>query len=34
VKALPTDNPFLDETYIKSLESLPEKKRNALLYGD
>jgi len=31
---LPTDNPYLDESYIKSLSSLPEKKRNALLYGD
>jgi hypothetical protein len=34
VKALPTDNPYLDATYISSLSALPDKKRNALLYGD
>lgn len=34
VKALPTDNPHLDATYISSLSALPDKKRNALLYGD
>ena len=34
VPALPTDNPFLDATYYKSLESLPEAERKAFLEGD
>lgn len=34
VKALPTDNPHLDPSYFKSLESLPENERKAYLEGD
>lgn len=34
VPALPTDNPHLDATYYKSLESLPEAERKAFLEGD
>lgn len=34
VKALPTDNPYLDSSYFKSLESLPEAERRAYLEGD
>lgn len=34
VPALPTDNPYLDESYYKSLESLPELQRKAFLEGN
>lgn len=34
VPALPTDNPALDESYFKNLESLPEAQRKAVLEGD
>jgi phage terminase large subunit len=34
VKALPRDNPHLDETYYQGLEGLPEKLRKALLEGN
>lgn len=34
VPALPTDNPYLDESYFKSLESLPESQRKAFLEGN
>lgn len=34
VPALPSDNPHLDATYYKSLESLPEAERKAFLEGD
>lgn len=34
VPALPTDNPNLDESYYKSLESLPEAQRKAYLEGN
>jgi hypothetical protein len=34
VPALPTDNPYLDASYWKSLESLPEAERKAFLEGD
>lgn len=34
VPALPTDNPFLDQSYYKSLESLPEAQRKAFLEGN
>ena len=34
VPALPTDNPHLDATYWKTLESLPEAERKAFLEGD
>lgn len=34
VRATAQDNPFLDPSYVKSLESLPEKKRRAFLDGD
>jgi hypothetical protein len=34
VPALPTDNPHLDATYYKSLESLPIAERKAFLEGD
>lgn len=34
VPALPTDNPHLDPSYWKSLESLPEAERKAFLEGD
>ncbi len=34
VPALPTDNPALDETYFKNLESLPENQRKAVLEGN
>lgn len=34
VPALPTDNPHLDESYYKSLESLPETQRKAFLEGN
>lgn len=33
VPALPTDNPHLDASYYKSLESLPEAQRKAFLEG-
>ncbi len=34
VPALPTDNPHLDQSYYKSLESLPEMQRKAYLEGN
>jgi len=34
VPALPTDNPYLDQSYYKSLESLPENQRRAYLEGN
>lgn len=34
VPALPTDNPHLDSSYYKSLESLPENQRKAYLEGN
>lgn len=34
VPARPTDNPYLDESYYKSLESLPENQRKAFLEGN
>lgn len=34
VPALPTDNPHLDASYWKNLESLPEAERKAFLEGD
>ncbi len=34
VPALPTDNPYLDQSYYKSLESLPESQRKAMLEGN
>lgn len=34
VPALPTDNPHLDQSYYKSLESLPEAQRKAYLEGN
>ena len=34
VPALLGDNPYINEDYARSLEGLPDKKRNALLYGD
>lgn len=34
VPALPSDNPYLDESYYKSLESLPEAQRKAFLEGN
>jgi hypothetical protein len=34
VPALPTDNPHLDPSYYKSLESLPEAQRKAYLEGN
>lgn len=34
VPALPTDNPYLDQTYYDSLKSLPEAERKAFLEGD
>lgn len=34
VPALPTDNPHLDASYYKSLESLPESQRKAFLEGN
>lgn len=34
VPALPTDNPYLDASYYKSLESLPENQRKAFLEGN
>jgi hypothetical protein len=34
VPALPTDNPFLDQSYYDSLKSLPEAERKAFLEGD
>jgi len=34
VPALPTDNPHLDASYYKSLESLPETQRKAYLEGN
>lgn len=34
IPALPTDNPHLDESYYKSLESLPENQRKAMLEGN
>lgn len=34
VPALPTDNPYLDGSYYKSLESLPENQRKAFLEGN
>lgn len=34
IQALPTDNPFLPEEYIKTLSSLPMNQRQRLLYGN
>lgn len=34
VPARPTDNPYLDPSYYKSLESLPENQRKAFLEGN
>lgn len=34
IPALPTDNPYLDESYYKNLESLPEVQRKAVLDGN
>jgi hypothetical protein len=34
VQARVTDNPHLPPEYVKSLEALPERKRNALLHAD
>lgn len=34
VPALPSDNPYLDQTYYDSLKSLPEAERKAFLEGD
>lgn len=34
VPAVPSDNPYLDESYYKNLESLPEAQRKAVLEGD
>lgn len=34
VPALPTDNPYLDASYYKSLESLPDSQRKAFLEGN
>lgn len=34
IPAKPTDNPYLDESYYKSLESLPENQRKAFLEGN
>lgn len=34
IQALPTDNPHLPESYIKTLNSLDETSRKRLLYGD
>lgn len=34
IPALPTDNPHLDASYYKSLESLPENQRKAFLEGN
>ena len=34
VPALPTDNPHLDKSYYKALESLPENQRKAYLEGN
>ena len=34
VPALPTDNPYLPQEYYKSLESLPEAQRKAVLEGN
>lgn len=34
VPALPTDNPHLDQSYYKALESLPENQRKAYLEGN
>lgn len=34
VPALPTDNPYLDVSYYKSLESLPDAQRKAFLEGN
>lgn len=34
VPALPTDNPYLDISYYKNLESLPEQQRKAFLEGN
>lgn len=34
IPALPTDNPYLDASYYKSLESLPDNQRKAFLEGN
>ena len=34
IPALPTDNPYLGEDYIATLQKHPEPLRSALLYGD
>jgi len=34
IQALPTDNPHLPKSYIKTLDSLDEASRKRLLYGD
>lgn len=33
IQALPTDNPFIDPTYLKNLEKLSSDLKNRLLYG-
>lgn len=34
IQALPTDNPYLAEEYLKSLDQLPESQRQRLKYGN
>lgn len=34
VPCLPTDNPYIEESYLRQLRSLPEPMRSALLEGD
>lgn len=34
IQALPTDNPYLPESYLKNLEKLPTSERQRLLYGN
>jgi hypothetical protein len=34
IQALVKDNPHIDQSYLKTLESLPERKRKAFLQGD
>ncbi|CAB5208369.1 phage_term_2, phage terminase, large subunit, PBSX family [uncultured Caudovirales phage] len=34
IQALPTDNPYLPETYIETLKQLDEQSKRRLLYGD
>lgn len=33
VQSLATDNPYIDQEYIRSLETQPEDRRNAMLFG-